>query len=345
MNKNLSEIAELAIATARAYYGDFTGLLKKGVKHLPKIILISISIFFVIVILPIMAILSMFFPSDETQEDIATTLVNCLKYQENWIRTYNAENLRKTIGKNRNGNYDLANQAVVNGSFAKYIDPSSNLKQIETIYQNKLDLLTDIYGRYASWKDYETYSVNDKGETVSDTVKKFEITAFFPVQKGNSYSFTKDFGNQRIHNGKNDKHEGTDIFAKRNTPVLAIEDGIIVKIGWNSFGGWRILFKSTDGKRKYYYAHLENYVERFARYKDYTGKVYEDTNEMLKAGEVLGYIGSTGGFNDGTKPGADTGTEPHLHFQFWVKNESLFKNKETLMNPYDVLKILENSAN
>ena len=98
--------------------------------------------------------------------------------------------------------------------------------------------------------------------------RKYSLKAYFPIAKEYEANFSDDFGASRTHNGKADTHEGNDIFAARNTPILAIEDSKIRKIGWNSFGGWTIQLVSNDGHREYYYAHMENYADSLQQYKD-----------------------------------------------------------------------------
>lgn len=175
-----------------------------------------------------------------------------------------------------------------------------------------------------SWSSYdgENYLYTYNGNTVT-----------FPIPPSVKYSYTNSFGADRNHNNKSESHEGIDIFADRNTPALAVEDCKIDKIGWNGLGGWRILMTSLDNKRTYYYAHFENYSPSLQIYKDYNGAVASNTNIVVKAGEVIGYIGSSGSTSSFSKPGADTGTPPHIHFQ-------LYKDGN-LVNPYDFLKELE----
>lgn len=193
------------------------------------------------------------------------------------------------------------------------------------------------------------YSSNDvvsfkvEEEKIKIKYRKFGLAAYFPMSEEFASSFTDDFGNARYHDGKPASHEGIDIFAERNTPVISIEDCNIKKIGWNSFGGWRILLVSKDNLRTYYYAHMEEYAAGLQKYKDFSGKVYENPGIEVKAGEVIGYVGSSGSFTSNTPPGADTRTPPHIHFQIWVKNKGWFSDKETLINPYYCLKLLENN--
>ena len=145
--------------------------------------------------------------------------------------------------------------------------------------------------------------------------RKYTLKAYFPVPQECTESFTDDFGSLRNNDGQNQGHEGNDIFAVRNTPVISAEDCRIKKIGWNGLGGWRILLESMDGLREYYYAHMENYADVLQRYKDMSGKVYDYPGIEVKDGEVIGYVGSSGSFDSSVPPGADTGTPPHLHFQ------------------------------
>ena len=151
----------------------------------------------------------------------------------------------------------------------------------------------------------------------------------FPVPNG---SFTDTYGADRINNGVRVGHEGIDIFADRNTPIYAHQDMRITKIGWNGLGGWRILFESLDGKDMFYYAHLENYAPNLMQYKDKTGAVTNNPGITVKAGELVGFVGSSGGFYNSSPVGTDTGTPPHLHFQMWINSK--------LTNPYNLLKKL-----
>ena len=193
------------------------------------------------------------------------------------------------------------------------------------------------------------YSSNDivyykvDGSRIKIKYQKLDLKAYFPIPEEYNANFTNDFGYARVHDGKPASHEGNDIFAERNTPIISIEDCIVEKIGWNSFGGWRVLLESKDGLRTYYYAHMEDYAVNLQRYKDINGKVYENPGIEVKAGELIGYVGSSGSFNSSTPPGSDTGTQPHLHFQLWVKTKGWFLDKETLINPYYCLKLLENN--
>lgn len=90
------------------------------------------------------------------------------------------------------------------------------------------------------------------------------------------------------------QHEGTDIFAAEGTPVLAVNDGMARK-GNDSLGGQ--VATLTDADARYYYAHLSGWEGEFPR--------------KVKAGDVLGYVGTTGNA---------AGKSPHLHFGKYVNN-------------------------
>ncbi|MEO7255191.1 MAG: M23 family metallopeptidase [Casimicrobium sp.] len=88
-------------------------------------------------------------------------------------------------------------------------------------------------------------------------------------------------------------HEALDIMAPRGTPVLAVEEGRVVKLFSSKQGGITLYQFDTDATYVYYYAHLDRYAE---------GILEGDT--VLK-GQIIGYVGSTGN----AAPDA-----PHLHF-------------------------------
>jgi murein DD-endopeptidase MepM/ murein hydrolase activator NlpD len=95
--------------------------------------------------------------------------------------------------------------------------------------------------------------------------------------------FTDDFGELRVGG----PHPGIDMAALTGTPVVAVTDGVwrhdVGDAGGN--GAWLSGFDDVS----YYYAH-------FSR--------YEGDGGLVKAGDVIGYVGMTG-----------NATGPHLHFE------------------------------
>ena len=102
----------------------------------------------------------------------------------------------------------------------------------------------------------------------------------FPVASSGRPSFADAFG----------AHRGTDIFAPRGTPVLAVDDGN-ARADTDPKGGTAAYLTTSDGTR-YYYAHLDGYTGTFPR--------------AVKAGDQIGTVGTSG--NAAGKP-------PHLHFE------------------------------
>ena len=111
----------------------------------------------------------------------------------------------------------------------------------------------------------------------------------FPVY-GPAASFTDTFGAARATVAW---HHGADIFAPLGTPVLAVADGTVFKIGWNTVGGNRFWLRDRQGNY-FYYAHLAGF------------STYAVNGAQVKAGTVLGFVGNTGDA---------AGTPYHLHFE------------------------------
>jgi murein DD-endopeptidase MepM/ murein hydrolase activator NlpD len=111
----------------------------------------------------------------------------------------------------------------------------------------------------------------------------------FPVLMG-KHRYSNDWGAARQNTGA---HEGNDVFAPAGTPVLAVTDGTLQRVGTARVPGNR-LYLHTDRGDYYFYGHLSSF-EADAR-----------SGKRVEAGEVLGYVGSTGD----AEP-----TPPHVHFE------------------------------
>jgi murein DD-endopeptidase MepM/ murein hydrolase activator NlpD len=118
----------------------------------------------------------------------------------------------------------------------------------------------------------------------------------FPVSGRTASAVQSVFGDPRDNNRR--AHHGIDIFAPRNTPVLAAADGFVSHVGTSNLGGNIVWVWDPDRGQSHYYAHLE--------------KQAVTVGERVKAGEVVGYVGNTG--NARTTP-------PHLHFGIYSRGE------------------------
>lgn len=153
---------------------------------------------------------------------------------------------------------------------------------------------------------------------------------YFPVPKSIGATkwveYADSWGYERTYGGER-RHEGTDIMALEKEdgryPVISVCDGTVTNAGWLELGGYRIGITSASGIY-YYYAHLDSYIKEF------------HAGDEIKAGEVLGFMGSTGYSKvEGTKGKFDT----HLHFGIYVESED---GGELAVNPYWLLYFAEN---
>lgn len=88
-------------------------------------------------------------------------------------------------------------------------------------------------------------------------------------------------------------HQALDIMAPLDTPVLATDDGKVMKLHQSDRGGIMIYQSDPSGNYVYYYGHLSRYADGL-----FDGK-------QVKRGEVIGYVGDTGNAGAGNY---------HLHF-------------------------------
>jgi peptidoglycan LD-endopeptidase LytH len=111
-------------------------------------------------------------------------------------------------------------------------------------------------------------------------------------------------------------HDAIDIMAPRGTPVLAAGDGMVEKLFWSVAGGRTLYQRSLDGRRIYYYAHLDSYG----------GTIREGLR--LRRGQQIGTVGSTGDASYDA---------PHLHFavQDMRAGDRWYEGRP--INPYPLL--------
>ncbi len=181
--------------------------------------------------------------------------------------------------------------------------------------------------------------------------EKYGIKAFLPIAKNYGFSHYNDFGNARSYGYKR-VHLGNDLMGSIGTPIIAVESGIVEACGWNQYGGWRIGIRSFDGKRYYYYAHLR---------KDHPYAKDMCEGKIVKAGDVIGYLGMTG---YSAKENVNNINVPHLHFgmqlifdesqkegvnQIWIDVYSIInflkKNKSEVYKAYTDTKDYERKYN
>ena len=148
--------------------------------------------------------------------------------------------------------------------------------------------------------EYEKEAPDKEHEGQKIIVQKYGLKAYCPIAEGFGYSHYDDFGDSRSY-GYRRRHLGNDLLGAIGTPIVAVEGGVVEAYGWNQYGGWRLGIRSFDGKRSYYYAHLR---------KGHPYQTGIKLGSKVKAGQVIGYLGSTG---YSTKEDNNGMTQPHLH--------------------------------
>lgn len=176
--------------------------------------------------------------------------------------------------------------------------------------------------------NYAIETVQENGEKCFE--EKYGLKAFLPIAKNYSFSHYDDFGNARSY-GFNRRHLGNDLMGSIGTPIIAVESGIVEAAGWNQYGGWRIGIRSFDKKRYYYYAHLR---------KDHPFAQDIEEGKIVKAGDVIGYLGMTG---YSTKENVNNINVPHLHFGMQLIFDESQKegNNEIWIDVYSIIEFLK----
>lgn len=117
--------------------------------------------------------------------------------------------------------------------------------------------------------------------------------------------------------GQGRRHDAIDIMAARGTPVLAVSDGVVMKLFQSERGGITLYELAPDRRTIYYYAHLDHYAAGIAE------------GSPLRRGQVLGYVGNTGDAGPGNY---------HLHFEVSTTSDPAKYWGGVAQNPYPLLR-------
>ena len=133
----------------------------------------------------------------------------------------------------------------------------------------------------------------------------------FPV--GDPHTFGDSFGAPRMMGSQYEHaHQGTDIMAPFDTPLLAAERGVITEMGTGVLGGNKLWVKGESGTY-YYYAHLRSFAPDL------------QNGDVVEAGTVVGLVGNSGNASGGA---------PHVHFE-------IHPDGGPAVNPYPLLKVID----
>jgi len=196
------------------------------------------------------------------------------------------------------------------------------------------ELLGSLYKYYGYYHDsfsaalgglVGSYAIEKDGQWVP----AYGLKAFSPIAAGYGFSHCDDFGVGRSF-GFRRKHLGHDMMGSLGTPIVAVEGGMVEALGWNRYGGWRIGIRSFDGKRYYYYAHLQ---------KDRPFAPGLAEGDIVQAGELIGFMGRTG-YSD--KENVNNIETVHLHFGLQLIFDESQKEclSEIWIDVYDIVRLL-----
>ncbi|WP_435261446.1 M23 family metallopeptidase [Tenacibaculum sp. nBUS_03] len=127
--------------------------------------------------------------------------------------------------------------------------------------------------------------------------EKVESKDRFPLTEGGlnrakNVFFAPLKGNMSQQFDVNEKHFAVDIVAQTGTPVMAIADGTVILSEWTAETGYVIMLQHTN---------------KFISVYKHNGTLLKEQGEIVKSGEVIANVGSTG----------ELSTGPHLHFELW----------------------------
>ncbi len=132
-------------------------------------------------------------------------------------------------------------------------------------------------------------------ESATEATTEAATEATTPVVKESwiiptSYSYVSSpFGEREAPTaGASSYHQGIDLAAPENTPIVASRSGTVLTATYGSSGGFQVIIDHGDGYKSYY-LHMIRYVV--------------GSGQKVSQGQVIGYVGSTG-----------ISTGNHLHF-------------------------------
>ncbi len=138
-----------------------------------------------------------------------------------------------------------------------------------------------------------------------------DLGLIIPVQGVTTLDHISPFGDTRQHGRR--LHTGIDIFAQEGTPVLAPQEGTIVRMSTGRTAGNYIYLLDFRGDYLYEFLHLQRFDSGIRM------------DETVKQGQVIGYVGKTGNARNGPS---------HLHFAIArLFKKAQYKGKKRYLDP------------
>lgn len=244
-------------------------------------------------------------------------LVNAMGGSVDWLQV----SQRATV------HYQGTNLAVWYGSNLAYQDGSPTWVSVAPYYKNGMTMVPGwwLASRLGTKVQFDgtrllvnTGRAPAPAPVSSDPLKDWRF--FFPFPAGSTYQpYYDGYGDPRSFQGSSFSHEGIDLLAPKGTPIVAVASGTVVRYGWNTLGGYRLTIQLDQypGYR-FYYAHMDRYAPG----------IYQGAH--VNAGQLLGYVGSTGEGPERTEGHFVT----HLHF-------GIYSADGTTLDPYPYLRFWE----
>ncbi len=158
-------------------------------------------------------------------------------------------------------------------------------------------------------------------EKIDDLPNESNPSVYIPVLFGvGRHNLTRNFGDPR--DGGARTHAGLDIMAVKGTPIVSPTPAVVVRTGTGPSEGLYV-YTANPGGETFVYMHLDKIGEGVS------------TGDVLKQGDLIGYVGNTGNASGGAA---------HLHFEIHNDNgtptdpyprllgEFLLSEKITLLN-------------
>jgi len=164
------------------------------------------------------------------------------------------------------GEEDFTNQTA---SLAERIDADDSLREKVTIRSSR------------------SLSLPGQNNSGFDQESIIERVLVPPVRGILSASFQKGEG-----------HLGIDILAPAETPIKAIDGGVVIAADWTMETGYTIGIQHKDNLVSYY---------------KHNSSLLKEIGQRVDAGEAIAIIGNTGHLTSG----------PHLHFELWYDGNAL----------------------
>jgi murein DD-endopeptidase MepM/ murein hydrolase activator NlpD len=132
------------------------------------------------------------------------------------------------------------------------------------------------------WRAWTTYRTGDYKRCLADARNAIGV-ATVPIVNDHTFPLPGWTGAIQLHWGISPG--GSDLFAPRGQPVVAVAGGTVLEAGFDKTGGNAVLIKGSDGLQ-YYYAHFAN-------------APLVRVGQKVNAGDQLGVVGNTGDASGG----------------------------------------------